>query len=57
LARPTEPANFARDLGYNAAADMFFPAGIPLAAVVALIIWNTHQEAKHGKSSRQTKSH
>jgi hypothetical protein len=35
---------------------MFFPAGIPLAAVVALIIWNTRQEAKRSASSDRPKS-
>jgi hypothetical protein len=26
---------------------MFFPAGIPFVAVVALIVWNARQEAAH----------
>jgi hypothetical protein len=46
LARRTEAANFALKLGYSGAAKMFFPAGIPLTAVVALIIWNARQEAE-----------
>ena len=46
LARRTETANFAPNLGYNGTSKMFFPAGIPLTAVVALIIWNARQEAE-----------
>jgi hypothetical protein len=28
---------------------MYFPAGIPLLAVVALVIWNAHREAQGPK--------
>jgi len=56
LARPTNPANFGQNLGYNAAADMFFPAGIPFVAVVALIIWSARQEAQHTTPSNPHKS-
>jgi hypothetical protein len=36
---------------------MFFPAGIPIAAVVALIIWSTREEAirtRKGGGSKQS---
>jgi hypothetical protein len=55
LACPTEAANFAQNLGYNAAANMFFPAGIPLVAVVALIIWNARQEAERTSTGSGSK--
>jgi|GEM_PF-3960168 len=29
---------------------MFFPAGIPLVAVVALIVWNARQEAERQRT-------
>jgi hypothetical protein len=29
---------------------MFFPAGIPIVAVVALIIWSTREEAIRSRS-------
>jgi hypothetical protein len=29
---------------------MFFPAGIPLVALIALIVYNTHEEKKREKS-------
>jgi len=55
LARHLAPANFAPILGYNAAADMFFPAAIPFVAVVALIIWSTREEARRsGNGSKPT---
>jgi hypothetical protein len=34
---------------------MFFPAGIPLTAVVALIIWNARQEAERERIRRASK--
>jgi len=34
---------------------MFFPAGIPLLAVVALIIWSARQEAQHKPDSGSSK--
>jgi hypothetical protein len=54
LARSIRPANFAKNLRYNAAADMYFPAGIPLIAVVVLIIWSARQEAEHSGQPKAT---
>jgi hypothetical protein len=34
---------------------MFFPAGIPIVAVVALIIWNVREEAKRAEHDRESK--
>jgi len=34
---------------------MFFPAGIPLLAVVALIIWSARQEAEHKQDNGGSK--
>ncbi|HEX2871199.1 MAG TPA: hypothetical protein VHP33_08085 [Polyangiaceae bacterium] len=50
LACPSAPANFGPILGYNVAADMFFPAAIPLVAVVALVIWSTVEESRRTNS-------
>jgi hypothetical protein len=55
LARPSAPANFAPILGYNVAADMFFPAAIPLLAVVAAIIWSTVEESRRSNADKSTK--
>jgi hypothetical protein len=56
LARRTEAANFAQNLGYSGAAKMFFPAGIPLTAVVALIIWNARQEAERERERERIRT-
>jgi hypothetical protein len=53
LARQTEAANFVEVLGYNARADMYFPAGIPLVALLALIAWNIKQEADRQRAAGQ----
>jgi hypothetical protein len=55
LARHTEAANFAPKLGYSDESKMFFPAGIPLTAVVALIIWNAWQEAERERNRSGSK--
>jgi hypothetical protein len=55
LACPTKAANFAQNLGYDGAVNMFFPAGIPLVAVVALIVWNTRQEAERERARSGSK--
>jgi hypothetical protein len=34
---------------------MFFPAAIPLLAIVALIAWNTYEEAKHHRNDGASK--
>ena len=44
-----------KGVGYNAAADMFFPAAIPLVAVVAAIIWSTVEESRRSNASKPTK--
>jgi hypothetical protein len=33
---------------------MYFPAGIPLLAVVALVVWNTHLEKQRSQPSRSS---
>ncbi|HVY29330.1 MAG TPA: hypothetical protein VHB79_22380 [Polyangiaceae bacterium] len=45
------PANFAENLGYNAAAGMYFPAGIPLIALVVLVIYNAQQEKQRAQTT------
>jgi hypothetical protein len=52
VARRDEAANFAENLGYNRPASMFFPAGIPFIALVALVIWNARQEAERAQAER-----
>lgn len=34
---------------------MYFPAGIPLLAVVALIVWNAMQEAERARKGAASK--
>jgi hypothetical protein len=34
---------------------MFFPAGIPILAVVAAIIWNTVKESRRSNARKSTK--
>jgi hypothetical protein len=34
---------------------MFFPAGIPILAVVALIVWNSRHEAERQRGSASSK--
>jgi len=33
---------------------MYFPAGIPLLAVVALVVWNTRLEMQRARTSAST---
>jgi hypothetical protein len=35
---------------------MYFPAGIPLVALIALIVWNSHQEAERQRASGNGRS-
>jgi hypothetical protein len=35
---------------------MYFPAGIPLVALVALVIWNARQEAQRAQSAGKPKA-
>ena len=41
-----------RDSGYTAGAHMFFPAGIPLVALIAPIVYNAQEEKKREKTRR-----
>jgi hypothetical protein len=55
LAWSAEPANFTPDLGYHAAGQlMYFPAGIPIVLLVALIVYTSKKEAQL-KSSNVSK--
>ena len=35
--------------------NMYFPAGIPLVALIALIVWNAWQEAERQRASNSPK--
>jgi hypothetical protein len=56
VARPFQVANFGGILSYNAPVAMYFPAGIPLVALVALVIWNARQEAQRAQSASKPKA-
>jgi len=58
VARRIRPANFAENLRYSAGVDMFFPAGIPFLAVIALVVYNARLEAQAARTStpKQPKS-
>ena len=40
---------------YTRGVDMYFPAGIPMLAVVALVIWNTRAEMQRTQTSSPPK--
>jgi hypothetical protein len=56
VARSFRAANFAEILGYNARRVMYFPAGIPFVALLALIAWNTWQEAERSRKSSEPRA-
>ena len=55
FARETRTAKFGAILGYNAASSMYFPAGFAFAALIALIAWNTREEARRTEGTATPK--
>jgi hypothetical protein len=57
LSRRPGAANFGDVLGYAAQRQtMYFPAGIPLVALVAFIAWQIKQEADRSRSNTSATS-
>ena len=54
FARDTETAKFGANLGYNVAPSMYFPAGFAFVALIALIAWNTREEARRTEGTPST---